>query len=43
VEIWLPSAVTDKEKLDLVKNYFKENLQLSEERIFNFYGFTTGK
>lgn len=39
IEIWMNSSGNDREKQDLVKAYLKENLQISDERIFNFFLF----
>lgn len=43
LELWMNKGVMDKEKLDGIKAYLKENYQITDERAFNVVPFSSKK
>lgn len=43
LELWMNSGVADKEKLEGLKNYLKENTQITEDKAFNVIPFSSKK
>ena len=43
IEIWMNKGIMDKDKSDGIKNYLKENLQITDERAFNVIPFASKK
>ena len=40
IEIWMNSDASDRDRLEGLKAVLKENLQLTDDRIFNFVSFS---
>lgn len=43
LELWMNSGVMEKEKIDGIKAYLKENMQITDERAFNVIPFASKK
>ena len=43
LELWMNRGVTEKEKLEGIKSYLKENAQFTDERAFNVIPFSSKK
>ena len=43
IELWMSKGVMEKDKLDGIKFYLKENMLISDERAFNVIPFASKK
>lgn len=43
LELWMNSGAMDKEQIDGLKAYLKENMQITDERAFNVIPFSSKK
>ena len=39
IEIWMSSQAASKDKLEQLKSYLKDNLQVTDEKAYNFFPF----
>jgi translation initiation factor 4E len=40
IELWMNSTANDKERLEGLKQFLKENTQITDDRVFNFFPFS---